>query len=581
MSIKGKKVNPVGWRVGVHRKWKNSWFQEKNNYARFLLNNLNINELVSNTLYYNHKNLSLLKSRVIGLNNNQLYIELYYFQKKIRNKRKKKQRLFLLDQYNAKQKLLKHNNLVEKAKDNNIIYKNAKLKNKFLVFSFLNNLNSYNKNILIPQPFNNLRYISNGVLYDINVNKNNSTNFIKKIQKFLMNKNMNDLFITENNSKLLKLQKTFAFNKLIRIKDIDSLNTKTTLFNLSNKLNNKTNSIKNIFKLYIIMVKLNKLNVNNNFIDVNFIVNKSKKVYNDSLYENNVNNNLDENNIFKVISSNNKTSLNNLKDLTNMSIKELDKNSILTKNYVNNFLNKDSNNQTMLYRNFYINKKKFNNNINALTKSISVLSGYNTNLIFINVLSFMRFKTRLISNNNLTNINSWERSRHQKQLNLLKNGFLIKSLERFFKYRYPGIYAGNMIYTLFFCLFLKNPYTIVKTLGASIEELPKNNRQIPFIRLILRMIARLSGSLDEIEGLRIQFKGRFDKWNRTKSILFEVGKSIPKQTFSIFIEYGATKGFIKKGTYGIRLWIQYKPSFVIQYKDYFEQYWAYSKFIAK
>lgn len=581
MSIKGKKVNPVGWRVGVHRKWKNSWFQEKNNYARFLLNNLNINELVSNTLYYNHKNLSLLKSRVIGLNNNQLYIELYYFQKKIRNKRKKKQRLFLLDQYNSKQKLLRYNSLVEKTENKNIVLKNAKLKNKFLVFSFLNNLNSYNKNILIPQPFNNLRYISNGFLYDVNINKNNSINFIKKIQKFLINKNITDILINENNIKLLNLQKLFFFDKMINIKTIDNhFNTKTSLINITNKLYNKTNDIKNIFKLYIIMIKLNKLNNNNN-VNINFIVNKNNKNFNENLYIDNIKDDFTENNILKVISTNNKVSVPNLKNLTNFSIKQLNNKKILTKHYINDILDKEANTNSILYRNFYINKKKFNNNINALTKSISILSGYNTNLIFINVLSFMRFKTRLINNNQLSTINNWERSRHQKQLNLLKNGFLIKSLERFFKYRYPGIYAGNMIYTLFFCLFLKNPYTIVKTLGASIEELPKNNRQIPFIRLILRMIARLSGSLDEIEGLRIQFKGRFDKWNRTKSILFEVGQSIPKQTFSIFIEYGATKGFIKKGTYGIRLWIQYKPTFVVQYKDYFEQYWAYSKFLVK
>jgi hypothetical protein len=48
-------------------------------------------------------------------------------------------------------------------------------------------------------------------------------------------------------------------------------------------------------------------------------------------------------------------------------------------------------------------------------------------------------------------------------------------------------------------------------LGLIIEELPKNARQIPFIRLLLRIISRISGSFEEIKGIRVQFKGRFDK----------------------------------------------------------------------
>ena len=108
----------------------------------------------------------------------------------------------------------------------------------------------------------------------------------------------------------------------------------------------------------------------------------------------------------KVISTNNKVSVPNLKNLTNFSIKQLNNKKILTKHYINDILDKEANTNSILYRNFYINKKKFNNNINALTKSISILSGYNTNLIFINVLSFMRFKTRLINNNQLSTINN-------------------------------------------------------------------------------------------------------------------------------------------------------------------------------
>ena len=139
----------------------------------------------------------------------------------------------------------------------------------------------------------------------------------------MINKNITDILINENNIKLLNLQKLFFFDKMINIKTIDNhFNTKTSLVNITNKLYNKTNDIKNIFKLYIIMIKLNKLHNNNN-VNINFIVNKNNKNFNENLYVDNIKDDFTENNILKVISTNNKVSVPNLKNLTNYSIKQL------------------------------------------------------------------------------------------------------------------------------------------------------------------------------------------------------------------------------------------------------------------
>jgi|TARA_Y100001934_G_C12382887_1_gene793609 hypothetical protein len=39
----------------------------------------------------------------------------------------------------------------------------------------------------------------------------------------------------------------------------------------------------------------------------------------------------------------------------------------------------------------------------------------------------------------------------------------------------------------------------------------KTKRQIPFIRFLMRLITNLAGSVVRVKGLRIQFKGRFDR----------------------------------------------------------------------
>jgi ribosomal protein S3 len=91
----------------------------------------------------------------------------------------------------------------------------------------------------------------------------------------------------------------------------------------------------------------------------------------------------------------------------------------------------------------------------------------------------------------------------------------------------------------------------------------------------MKTVLNFSGGRSEIIGIKLQFKGRFDRWRRTKSLIAK-GGSIPAQTFNALIEYGSSKGFVKKGAFGIRIWIRYEKIFGLLYKQTFEQYFMYS-----
>jgi len=47
--ILGQKVNPIGFRLGVHRNWDSRWFASKE-YSRFLLEDFNIRKFIKNRL---------------------------------------------------------------------------------------------------------------------------------------------------------------------------------------------------------------------------------------------------------------------------------------------------------------------------------------------------------------------------------------------------------------------------------------------------------------------------------------------------------------------------------------------------
>jgi hypothetical protein len=60
-------------------------------------------------------------------------------------------------------------------------------------------------------------------------------------------------------------------------------------------------------------------------------------------------------------------------------------------------------------------------------------------------------------------------------------------------------------------MFLKRPIVLAKFIGFQVKKLPQNKRQIPFLRFIMKTVLNFSGGRSEIIGIKLQFKGRFDR----------------------------------------------------------------------
>ena len=86
----GHKAHPVGLRLGIHRKWKSCWFFDSKNYTKFIHLNLNIDKFFKGYLYFYGIRTLLLKSQIIKLASNHIFIFLFYYRF-----RKKKKRVFL------------------------------------------------------------------------------------------------------------------------------------------------------------------------------------------------------------------------------------------------------------------------------------------------------------------------------------------------------------------------------------------------------------------------------------------------------------------------------------------------------
>jgi len=52
---------------------------------------------------------------------------------------------------------------------------------------------------------------------------------------------------------------------------------------------------------------------------------------------------------------------------------------------------------------------------------------------------------------------------------------------------------------------------LLRFINFQTKNIGKTKRQIPFLRFLMRILSNLAGGLIKIKGLRIQFKGRFDR----------------------------------------------------------------------
>lgn len=200
-------------------------------------------------------------------------------------------------------------------------------------------------------------------------------------------------------------------------------------------------------------------------------------------------------------------------------------------------------------------------------------------IYFINTLSLLRFQSKFLWVRTQESVRKlgfnllWQSIRLNK-INVNRQGRSLLRQPFFIERRNKrlGPLLQDFVLLVLVSLITRNFKVLLKFINYQTLVLAKSKRQVPFMRLLIRLISNLGGSLVKIKGLRIQFKGRFDRWNRTKSIIYTSG-SIPFQRKDIDLEYASSHGQVQKGIYGIRLWIWYGNNYHQRYKDLFNNFW--------
>ena len=117
----------------------------------------------------------------------------------------------------------------------------------------------------------------------------------------------------------------------------------------------------------------------------------------------------------------------------------------------------------------------------------------------------------------------------------------------------------------FVAVYLKSAGVRAQLLANSLARLPRNRKEIPFIRFRIKVVKVLSSARPERLGVRVSFKGRVARWNRTKILSGENGR-LSLYTYSSRLERGRAQAITRKGTRGVRVWFCYHPSFAKRFR---------------
>lgn len=201
-------------------------------------------------------------------------------------------------------------------------------------------------------------------------------------------------------------------------------------------------------------------------------------------------------------------------------------------------------------------------------KIIKTLLQQNTKIFYINALALTKFGFLLEKKNS-----------GNQNFATNPNKFLANlDREMISKYKYIGVYIKDLIRVAFIALFLKKPAFLAKFIAFQLNVLPKNRKETTFIRFIIKLVKTFAAEREEIWGLRLKFKGRVNRWRRTKVILGQRG-ILPLHTMNNRIEYGSAQGVNRKGAVGVHIWIWYNPIFKNLLKTTYNKYFIYSKYL--
>lgn len=203
----------------------------------------------------------------------------------------------------------------------------------------------------------------------------------------------------------------------------------------------------------------------------------------------------------------------------------------------------------------------------ALTRLLSRLAGVPVHLVRINALSLARFDfDRDIASR--TPINEVSRLRSSSsRLRAPTSARFLSRLEQEMGSRFSAA-SGRLPDLLrlgFVAIYLKNASVLAQLLASSLARLPRNRKEIPFIRFRIKVVKVLVSARPERLGVRISFKGRVARWNRTKVLMGESGR-LALYTYSSRLEGGRAQAITRKGTRGVRVWLAYHPSFAKRFR---------------
>lgn len=659
MGIRGQKVNPIGWRLGVHRKWKDNWIQKNNLNTRFLISNLYFKKYLEASLYTK-------KTRFLVLNNHNFmdkfkntfsfiffykYLNSNYIKKRLNSsnisKRNTYKRHLLF--YKKFRKSLFLENFT-----NNIYPKNLNIPFDIVLDNQKININFYNifYNINFKQKYYNEKYFNFFFIWLTRKNLFNQIliNKINWISKYFVNKLT---FINKIIFKHLVIQtNNFLTKKDLLLYNYNNENKFNNnfkrLFKQNNKIKlnfNRENKIKSLKRKNIRLLKTlkkftseRKLLISILFLEsflkndkdislknqksIRLIKEIKNNIFFNLVFKKNYFNSININGGLKPLLYFHKRRLNLSRKKKNFIKKKL----IFSNSFKSKFFANKKNKLTSYYLSYYLNllfwlikrniskehlffesliktslsnynknnnvskyqpykklivQMKLFENLKYLKLKFNIFLNTNFNMIFMNFISFYSARDSFYNYNNKLNdnllINKQSNFLTSQLLQPFRENDFIKNFTKLLVKKYPSMDLDKSFKLIFFFLFLKDAKSLSKLIALKISSLKRNYRQTTFIRNFLGLILRFINSFNDIKGIRIQVKGRFNKWSRTKSIIMEVGSFIKTQVFDYKLEFGSCKGVNKKGAFGVRVWLMYDKKFNLNYKKHFLNYWNYSK----
>jgi len=227
-------------------------------------------------------------------------------------------------------------------------------------------------------------------------------------------------------------------------------------------------------------------------------------------------------------------------------------------------LKKQKINKQKLYRRLYWKQKKLINiksnlSLKNINKYFSVFLGEKVSIIFINALALTKF----------AHVYPMKKRNVQRFINYIER-------EMIQRYKYVAIYIQDFVRICYLSFFLKKPTFIANFMGYQLAYLPRNRKETRFIRFLIKVLKIFGAYRPEVTAIKVEFKGRVNRWRRTKIIRGTSG-IISFFKFNMHIEFGNGKSITRKGALGIRLWICYKGIFMSLFKERLLKYIEYSQ----